>query len=154
MNIQQPRTDEDWEQYFSLRWRILRKPWNQPIGSERDELDSSAFHLALKDESGRVLAIGRLHLNSATEAQVRYMAVEPDCRRLGAGSRILRALEAHAVEKGAGSIVLNAREEALTFYSRHGYAEKGPGPTLFGQVRHVRMEKALSGANPASSSNR
>ena len=40
-------------------------------------------------------------------------------------------------------MVLNARLEAVGFYERLGYEVVGPGPTLYGQVEHKRMQKTL-----------
>ncbi len=141
--LTEPRTAQDWESYFNLRWRVLRQPWDQPRGSERDELDAESFHLLARDAAGTIVGVGRLHLNSATEAQVRYMAVDETCRDRGIGSRILGGLEGRALSQGVAGIVLNAREATLNFYRRHGYVIEGPAETLFGAVRHVRMRKAL-----------
>ncbi|MEP6821016.1 MAG: GNAT family N-acetyltransferase [Chthoniobacterales bacterium] len=135
-----PETALEWERYFDLRWRVLREPWDQPRGSEKDELDSESFQVALWE--GEVpVAAGRLHFNDPTEAQVRYMAVEPQRRGYHLGSRILGLLETRAAMEGAKRIVLNAREEAAGFYRRHGYEISGPAGLLFGSIPHVRMEK-------------
>ena len=129
--------------YFDLRWRVLREPWNQPHGSERDNLDATAFHLVIRTPEGKPVAIGRLHINSPAEAQVRFMAVDPAWRNRGLGGRILRGLEDEARARRAAGVVLNAREDASEFYLAHGYQVEGPGETLFGEVRHVRMRKNL-----------
>lgn len=137
-----PQSADEWSRYYDLRWRVLREPWIQPPGSERDELDSESIHVALWD-SELPVAGGRLHFNSALEAQVRYMAVEPKWQGMELGSRILGLLETRALEAGARSIVLNAREEAVGFYLRHGYQVRGPAGLLFGSIPHLRMEKVL-----------
>ncbi len=142
--LAEPRTALEWETYFDLRWRVLRAAWGQPRGSERDELDAESFHLILRDSSGAVVAVGRLHLNSPSEAQVRYMAVDESHRNSGLGSRILSGLEDHARAQRVTGIVLNARESAINFYSRHGYVVEGPADVLFGEVCHFRMRKDLS----------
>ena len=129
--------------YFDLRWRVLREPWNQPRGSERDDLDATAFHLVIRTPEGKPVAIGRLHLNSPAEAQVRFMAVDPLWRNRGLGGRILRGLEDEARARRVERVVLNAREDASGFYLAHGYQVEGPGETLFDKVRHVRMRKDL-----------
>ena len=139
----QPATAADWDSYFELRWRVLREPWQQPRGSERDDSDASGYHLMIKDGQGKAVAVGRLHFNSPEEAQVRYMAVSPEWRRRGVGGRILLGLEGFARRQGAQRVVLNAREDAIRFYQGHGCRILGPAETLFGQVRHVRMGKEL-----------
>lgn len=143
MYIGPPRTDEEFEQYFALRWRLLRAPWNAPPGSERDDREEEANHLVICDDEGRVLSAGRVHLNSAEEAQIRFMATEPTHGRQGLGSRIVAELENIARREGATSVVLNARNGAITFYERLGYSVVDRGPTMFDAVRHVKMMKAL-----------
>jgi predicted GNAT family N-acyltransferase len=143
LELIQPASDADWAAYFDLRWRVLREPWAQPRGSERDDSDSSSYHLMLRDSVGLAAAVGRIHLNSAEEAQVRYMAVADLRRGKGLGGRILSGLEDFARSKGAKEIVLNAREDAVAFYIRYWYRVEGPAETLFGVVRHVRMRKRL-----------
>jgi len=139
-----PVSEADWQKYFDLRWKVLRAPWNQPRGSERDDGEETSIHLMVCDLSRTPLAIGRAHFNSQTEAQVRYMAVEPALAGRGLGGRVLAGLEKRARARGATRIVLNARKPAIPFYLKHGYTIVGPADTLFGAIEHVRMEKTLS----------
>ena len=141
--LRSPCSSADWKTYFDLRWRVLRQPWGQPRGSERDPEDKSAFHLLLMDAAGKALACGRLHRTAPGEAQVRYMAVAENARGCGYGSRTLDALEAEARATGARKIVLNARDKAVEFYQKRGYDILGDAETLFGVIRHVRMAKLL-----------
>ena len=143
LELRPPAYRDEWDQYFELRWRVLRAPWNQPRGSERDDLEDDSSHLAIWNEAGVPVAAGRIHLNAPTEAQVRYMAVEPESAGSGLGSRILLGLEARARELRATRVVLNARELARPFYERHGYTVTGPAANMFGEVAHVRMFKTL-----------
>jgi len=50
IEIRSPKTDKEWVEYYDLRYRVLRQPWNQPIGSERNEGDASEQHFALYKE--------------------------------------------------------------------------------------------------------
>ena len=85
--------------------------------------------------------IGRIHFLGVHEAQIRYMAVEESYRGRGVGKAVLARLEEIASTRGVVRIILNAREGALPFYARSGYRVLGMGHTLFGCIRHVRMEK-------------
>jgi predicted GNAT family N-acyltransferase len=154
LRITKPETPEQLDEYFDLRWRILRAPLDQLRGSERDELDEVADHVTVRDQDGRLLGIGRLHLNNEVEAQIRYMATEQDCRGLGVGRALIGRLEELASSRGAERIVLNAREDAVGFYQRFGYSVTGPGPTLFGKVKHSKMEKRLQAGNVTNGSSR
>jgi GNAT superfamily N-acetyltransferase len=129
----------DFGLYYDLRWRILREPWTQQRETARDEHEDTACHLmAFCGE--HLVAVGRLHFNSADEAQVRYMAVDDSFQGKGAGSRILVELEKRAWERGARRIILNAREAAIRFYERHGYRRTDHSSELFG-ISHCEMEK-------------
>ena len=138
-----PSSAEDWERYFDLRWRVLRAPWNQPRGSETDDRDGDSTHLMAIDSEGQALAVGRLHFNSAAEAQVRFMAVAESARNRGLGSVLLAELEKQARAAGAARVVLHSREGAQHFYEKNGYRVTGLAPTLFDAIKHVRMAKDL-----------
>ena len=141
--IRAPSGASEWARMLDLRWRVLRQPWNQPRGSEGDALDATAVHRIAVVVDGGVVGTGRLQLNSAEEAQVRYMAVAERWRNRGVGGTILAALEAEAGRLGARRVVLNARAEAIAFYRRHGYRSVAPGALLFGAIPHEVMAKEL-----------
>ena len=144
LQLRAPSTEDEFDHYFDLRWRVLRAPWQQPRGSERDDRENDSCHLGLWRANGRPVAVGRVHLATPMEAQVRYMAVEPDFGGRGCGGRILAGLENAARDLGATAVVLNAREGARRFYERHGYAVVGPAATMFGEIAHVRMRKRIA----------
>jgi predicted GNAT family N-acyltransferase len=144
MQIIEPSTPDEFHQYYDLRWKILRAPWDQPRGSEQDELEPSSRHLMVIDNRQAVIAVGRVHFNSIREAQIRYMAVDIDQQRKGVGTLLLDALELKSVKLGAARIVVDARESALRFYRKQGYEAEGPGHVLFNAIAHVRMRKAFT----------
>ncbi|HKJ81245.1 MAG TPA: GNAT family N-acetyltransferase [Ignavibacteriaceae bacterium] len=143
MTITHPQTTEEFEKYYDLRWRILRAPWDQPKGSEKDKKEKGAIHLMACEKDKIPVGVGRVHFNSPEEAQVRYMAVEEDQRGKGIGAIILKELERSAVQKGAKIIMLNARDNAVPFYERYGYKIVKPSHTLFDSIPHFEMRKEL-----------
>lgn len=146
--VSSPETSAEFDEYFELRWRVLRKFLDQPRGSERDEFDApdkAAFHATVRDGVGRLLGVGRLHFISPVEAQIRYMAVVEDSRGSGVGSALVAELERIAADQSAQRVVLNAREAVVGFYRRLGYEVIGDGPTLFHDLKHVRMGKDVKG---------
>ncbi|MFN3874190.1 MAG: GNAT family N-acetyltransferase [Ignavibacterium sp.] len=140
MIIKTPQTRKEFFDYYDLRWRILRAPWNQPKGSEQDELEGLAIHI-IAVENDKIVGCGRAHFNSDDEAQIRYMAVENEWRGKGVGKLILDELEKRVVEKGAKKIILHARESVVKFYEKNGYIVVKPSHTLFGTIPHYLMEK-------------
>ncbi|WP_333608344.1 bifunctional GNAT family N-acetyltransferase/hotdog fold thioesterase [Arsukibacterium sp.] len=137
-----PNTPEQWQSYYTLRWQILRAPWQQPVGSERDSLEESAVHRMIQTAKGEVVAVGRLHMLPDAVAQIRYMAVDDAWQGQGAGALILRELEQEAIKRYCQLLTLNAREQAIGFYQRLGYHISGEAAPLFG-IRHVQMQKRL-----------
>jgi predicted GNAT family N-acyltransferase len=144
MKIIEPSTPGEFRQYYELRWKILREPWNQPRGSEQDEREHSSRHVMIVDGHQAVIGVGRLQFNSIREAQIRYMAVAVEQQRKGVGTRLLAALEACAIELGAACIVIDARESALRFYRKQGYEPQGPGHVLFNSIAHIKMKKVIT----------
>ncbi len=142
MEIRSPVTDEEFNQYYDLRWKVLREPWQQPKGSEKDELEDQAVHMAAI-EDGKVIGVGRAHFNSSEEAQIRFMAVNPGYQKKGIGKKIYDALEIEAKKKGAKSIIANARKSATDFYLKNGFKIDGDSHTLFGSVPHFKIKKIL-----------
>jgi predicted GNAT family N-acyltransferase len=141
--IRPPATEPEFEAYFRLRWKILREPWNQPPGSEKDARESEALHLAAWNDSGTLIAVGRLHRVTARCGQIRYMAVDASQRGCGVGTAILHELENLAVQSGVEQLILNAREDAVSFYRANGYEVIRPAHCLFGVIPHFEMRKRL-----------
>ena len=111
--------------------------------SLEDDLEDSSYHLMGIDDENNVIASGRVHFNDNNQAQIRYMAVKDNYKRKGIGSEIVTKLEDYASSKGAKKMVLNARENALSFYLSLGYSEKGPYQSDTG-IPHSKMEKDLT----------
>lgn len=143
MIIKSPKSPDELERYRDLRWRILRAPWNQPRGTELDELESKAFPIMVCEFDGIPIGVGRVHFNSEEEAQIRSMAVEDEWRGKGIGSIVIKELEKIAIDKGAKKIILHARDNAVKFYERNGYKVIEQTHTLFGVIPHFLMEKTM-----------
>ena len=115
MKIISPLNQSDFDAYYHLRWRLLRRPWGKPMGSEKDCLEDIAFHQLALTSYRKAIGVGRVHFVSKEQCQIRYMAVVSAYQRQGVGSQILQCLEDYARANGAKSIILNAREWALDF---------------------------------------
>ncbi len=143
MNVLNPETNADFEKYFELRWRILRKPWGQAKGTEKDELDESTYHVMICEHDRQPIGVGRIQCNNEHETQIRYMAVDEAHQRKGVGTLLMNALEEYAIKKKAKYIILNAREPAVPFYTKHGYHIEKKAYLLFGSIQHFLMKKVL-----------
>ncbi|MCV2884294.1 bifunctional GNAT family N-acetyltransferase/hotdog fold thioesterase [Aestuariibacter sp. AA17] len=145
--IDTPNTDEDFEHYFHFRWEMLRKPWNYPQGSEKDEYEAVAEHRVVKDAKGNIVAIGRVHMNTAEEAQIRHIAVSPSAQGKGLGKLILSALENVARDQGAIRLVTNSREISIHFFQACGFEIESEAPAELGQLKRQQMVKRLTDVN-------
>jgi thioesterase domain-containing protein len=139
-----PKTAEEFEQYYQLRWQVLRQPWAQALGSERDSLEDESFHRMIIDENNKVLAVGRLEKTTQFSGQIRFMAVCQSTQGQGLGRQIIEALEQQAQLLGITDLRLNARENALSFYQKLGYVLQGFSHLLFDEIKHFTMSKQLS----------
>lgn len=140
MEIRAPRTKEEWDEYYHLRWKVLRQPWNQPLGTERDALEDQAKHFAAFQEAN-IIGVGRLDHIDLNVRQIRFMAVEPICQSKGIGTSLMNAMETKAWNLGAKEIILHARAHALGFYEKLGYVCIEPSHLLFGEIQHFLMKK-------------
>lgn len=141
MEIRAPKTAEEWEAYYNLRFRILREPWNQPRGSERNDGDKTAHHFAVW-ENGKPLAVARMdETEELGIVQVRFVAVESSQQGRGLGKIIMLETEKTAKEQDKQKIVLHARENAVEFYKSLGYSVIEKSYLLFDEIQHYLMEK-------------
>lgn len=143
MKIFSPTTNADFKKYFEFRWQMLRAPWQQPPGSEQDELEDKSFHVMAVDDDNSVIAIGRIHFLNDTAAQIRYMAVSENKQKQGIGQQLLHALEQYAIHNQRKYIHLHARESAIGFYQKQGYQLIEKSHLLFSTIQHYKMLKTL-----------
>jgi predicted GNAT family N-acyltransferase len=140
--IRSPKTEAEWEQYYDLRYRILREPLGKERGSERNEGDQTGIHFALYDNK-QLKAIARLDNAGERSAQVRFVAVETALQGKGYGRKIMEATEVAARHEGSEKMILHARDYAVEFYLRLGYKVIEPSYKLFDVLQHYLMEKEL-----------
>ena len=60
------------------------------------------------------------------------------------------AVEEQARGRGGRKIVLNARDNAVKFYRRHGYEVIGEAEAAFGVIRHLPTTKFCRKINQSS----
>lgn len=144
INVIEPSSEIEYKKYYSLRYELLRKPWGQPLGSEKDQDENQSFHrMIINKKTDSVLAVGRIQFISQTKAQIRYMGVSTNYQRKGIGSKILLSLEEIAASKGIKAIVLQSREDSIDFYKSNGYRIIKKTFLLFGKIQHWLMQKDI-----------
>jgi GNAT superfamily N-acetyltransferase len=156
-----------WPAYLECRFRNLYAPYNLPRTCTTSELDqpparAGIHHRAIVVDAGEVsprpsdvIRVGaslmaacrrldvQLERPEGPSAQLRYFAVDVPFRGSGSGQALLRHLEDLARSCGCKRLWMEARCEALNFYTRQGYADFGEGPTKWGVIPHRLLHKAL-----------
>ncbi|MDV6327752.1 bifunctional GNAT family N-acetyltransferase/hotdog fold thioesterase [Idiomarina sp. PL1-037] len=145
--VMTPETDEQIERYYYLRWRVLREPFQRPLGSEQDEYDQVGHHRMVVNEAEEAVAVGRLHFNSPEEAQIRFMAVAPEYRGEGHGVAIIYALELAARKEGATHVVINSRDNTIGFYKKCGYEVAEEADTVNNPMAEHHLRKSFTEYN-------
>lgn len=142
-NVKAPQNEDELERYFHFRWQILREPFKLPEGSEKDEYESVSEHRVVFDSSGNVLAVGRVHLNTPEEAQIRHVAVSTNNRARGLGRFMISALEEVAKKLGAERVVTNSMETSVEFFKHCGYEVQESAPKELDMQKRQQMLKKL-----------
>lgn len=143
IEVKNPKTEQEWESYYDLRYRILREPLGKERGSERNDGDENGIHFSLY-ENDQLIAVARLDTVDQTTCQARFVAVESNLQGKGYGKEIMTELENKAERLGYSKLILHARDYALPFYEKLGYTLVGPSYKLFDVLQHFEMYKNLT----------
>jgi len=92
------------------------------------------------DADGQIHGAALGYRGGPEAAKLQALAVDPQLRRQGIGTRLVRELERRALQVGCTSIYLGAEEPARPFYAALGY-----------DGRHSVLSKSLGGAALATS---
>ena len=88
----------------------------------------NVLFVVARDEWSAALGCGAIVLNESF-GEVKRMYVSPEARGKGVAHQVIAALEASAYESGCRSLMLETgpyQPEALKFYRKQGYAQRGP----------------------------
>ena len=141
-NLKSPSSYREWKEYFLFRYKILRKPIGLHRSTIRDKLEKISYHVMATNNKGKIIGVGRLHFVNIKESQIRYMAVDKNFRKKGLGNAIVQKLEIHSLNNYRNKIILNARENAVIFYSKLGYVNLGKIDVGI-DIKHFQMKKNL-----------
>lgn len=143
IEIRTPQTIEEWQAYYDLRYEVLRKPWNQPKGSERDDKEHLGIHYALF-KKGAIIGVLRADINNEENyAQLRFMAIHPNFQGLKLGEKLIACAENDLIQQGIHEIFLHAREKAVNFYTRLGYLIIEKSHLLYNDIQHFKIKKTI-----------
>lgn len=140
VEIRKPVTPVEWENYYALRYNVLRKPLGQPFGSERNDGDLKGIHFALYEDQ-ILRGIARLDKADDDIGQTRFVAIDPASQGKGFGKMLMEAVEAKSKARGDKKMILHARDYAVDFYLKLGYTVIEKSYKLFDVLQHYLMEK-------------
>ena len=138
-----PVTPEELEDYYNLRWEVLRAPWGKERGSEKDNEEATSIHFSVIDFKSHTVGVCRLQKVDEATGQIRFMAIHPDFEGKGIGTMLLTKVEDSAKVMGLTQIQLQARENAVPFYSKNGYVLVEKTFLLFDKIQHYLMKKEI-----------
>ena len=124
-----------------LREAILRVPLGLVLSAEEMAGEPECRHFVALAGSD-VIATLLLKPLDAHTVKMRQVAVQPSWQGAGVGARLVRFAEDAAWARGFRRMVAHARETAVGFYLRLGYAAEG-ATFLEQTIPHRLVSKAL-----------
>jgi predicted GNAT family N-acyltransferase len=134
----------EYEAAVALRSSILRQPLGLEFSDGELSAESDSHHVGCFVE-GQLVGCLVLSPVDATQIQMRQVAVSGELEGKGIGRMMVKYSEELARQLGFHKIVLHARETAVPFYERLGYARIGDRFTEI-TIPHWAMEKRLPAA--------
>lgn len=130
-----------YEQMVQLRLDILRKPLGLSFTKEELDKEKEDILIASFDED-QMLGCCILTKIDDRRIRLRQMAVEKNLQGKGIGESIISFAENIARDKGYKILMMHARDTAIGFYEKYGYAVKGE-QFIEVKTNHHVMEKRL-----------
>lgn len=131
----------DYQNMILLRRQVLLEPLGIPVSFINQAKEKTDFLLAAFEKEEM---IGCCVLTPAGETtiQLRQMAVPEKYQGKHIGSAIMNFAEHTALKNGFGIVMMHAREKAVPFYKKCGYAIAGGAFSEVGMV-HFKMQKRI-----------
>lgn len=144
IRIKTPQTREEFKTYYDLRYRILRQPWAQPRGTEKDDYEPISTHfMAVDTETGEVVGVIKVYEKEEGVGCFSHMAVAGVRQRQGIGRLLMDAVEEYSRMKGFKTLGCFSRLNTTQYFEQAGYRIAGLPTHYFGTTQVVWMEKNL-----------
>lgn len=142
--LKTPKTKEEFAAYYCLRYHVLREPWGQPRGTEKDDYEPISQHfMAVDDQTGEVVGTARLMEKEPGAGQLSLMAVLPARQGEGIGRILMNRVEEAAREQGFKTLGIFTLLMSTGFYEKCGFHTTGVPIHISGATQLVWMEKEL-----------
>jgi len=134
----------EYDEAVWLRYEVLRRPLGLEFTPEQLAKEYDQIHLAAYEPAGRLLAYLNLTPVDADVVKMRQVVVAPAQQGRGVGKALVAESELLAADLHFKKMTLHARQVAIPFYERLGYAIVGE-PFEEVSIQHFKMEKNLEG---------
>ncbi len=119
---------------ISVRRAVFIEEQNVPESIEIDGKDLDCFHVLACDGAGNPIGTARL----TKSGKIGRMAVMPEFRGLGVGTKMLEAIMEHGRSNGPTDFHLSAQISAVEFYRKMGFETYGNEFQEAG-IKHINM---------------
>ncbi|MFK3937699.1 GNAT family N-acetyltransferase [Alkalihalobacillus sp. NPDC078783] len=126
---------------FSVREKVFIEEQGVSSDLEKDELDATATHYVLYDETGQPAGAARTrHID--TYAKLERVCISKELRGQGAGVALMNHIEQVLMDQHIPTAKLNAQVHAVIFYENLGYTICSE-EFMDAGIPHVTMKKQL-----------
>jgi predicted GNAT family N-acyltransferase len=130
-----------YDELVQLRHKLLREPLGLSFSEQDLEAEEEETILAIDREQSWIACL-HLRPTMGETIKLRQMCVHPEFQGQGLGESLIEAAEEVTGELGFSEIVLHARETAVGFYEKCGFAVDGEPFEEVG-LPHRLMRKSL-----------
>lgn len=134
--------DDDYSGILDLRNRVLRIPLGMDISDDDLSDEPGCQFLAYYSNDGMMIGCLKIKKLDSKTVQIQQMAVMPKWQRKGVGSILLKEAESMVKTQGYESVIIEAREYAIPFYTNHGYQVTSESFEKI-TIPHRRMTKTI-----------
>ncbi|WP_338815609.1 GNAT family N-acetyltransferase (plasmid) [Bernardetia sp. Wsw4-3y2] len=134
---------KDYWDTVHLRELVLRQPLGMRFSSEELELENNSYHIAVYDETKKIIGAAMFVPLSSTKLKMRQVVVAEDWQGRGIGKELIEFAENFAQSKDYHLIEANVRQTAMGFYESMNYQKQGKEFTEVG-IPHMKVEKKLN----------
>ncbi|BAJ65064.1 GNAT family N-acetyltransferase [Anaerolinea thermophila] len=142
--IQSPTTRDEFKAYYDLRYRVLREPWGQPRGTEKDDYEPLSQHfMAVREDTREIVGVVKLFEKEPGVGWFSHLAVAPAYQKKGIGKMLVAHVEEEARKRGFCVLGCYARLNTTNYFEKLGYRIAGLPTHYFGTTQVVWMQKDL-----------
>ncbi len=144
IQIKQPATRDEYKAYYDLRFKVLREPWGQPRGTEKDDYEPISQHfMAVEDATGEIVGVVKMFEKAPGVCWFSHLAVANRYQKKGIGKLLMSHIEDQARAQSFQTMGCMSRLNTTGYFEKLGYKMAGLPTHYFGTTQVVWMDKTL-----------